>query len=51
VDRGADLAATDKGEDFGFGVSSLNMTPLNWADGVPIGMSSAIAHDGTVSPG
>jgi len=49
VDRGADLAAQDKGEDFGFGASSMHMTPLNWAEGVPIGMSSAIAHDDTVA--
>jgi hypothetical protein len=25
------------------------MTPLNWAEGVPIGMSSAIYHDDTVA--
>jgi hypothetical protein len=25
------------------------MTPLNWAEGVPIGMSSAIFHDDTVA--
>lgn len=49
VDRGADLAAQDKGEDYGFGVSSIRMTPLNWAEGVPIGMSSAIFHDDTVA--
>jgi ankyrin repeat protein len=49
VDRGADLAAKDNGEDFGFGVSSVKMTPLNWAEGVPIGMSSAIYHDDTVA--
>jgi ankyrin repeat protein len=49
VDRGADLAAKDKGEDYGFGVSSVRMTPLNWAEGVPIGMSSAIYHDDTVA--
>ena len=49
VDRGADLAAQDKGEDFGFGVSSVRMTPLNWAEGVPVGMSSAIYHDDTVA--
>jgi ankyrin repeat protein len=49
VDRGADLAAKDKGEDFGFGTSSVKMTPLNWAEGVPIGMSSAIFHDDTVA--
>ena len=49
VDRGADLAVKDKGEDYGFGVSSVRMTPLNWAEGVPIGMSSAIYHDDTVA--
>jgi ankyrin repeat protein len=49
VDRGGDLAAKDKGEDYGFGVSSVRMTPLNWAEGVPIGMSSAIYHDDTVA--
>jgi len=49
VDRGADLAAKDKGEDYGFGVSTVRMTPLNWAEGVPIGMSSPIYHDETVS--
>jgi len=49
VDRGADLAAKDKGEDFGFGTSSVQMTPLNWAEGVPIGMSSAIYHPDTVA--
>jgi ankyrin repeat protein len=49
VDRGADLAAQDKGEDFGFGASSVHMTPLNWAEGVPIGMSSAIFHKETVA--
>jgi ankyrin repeat protein len=49
VDRGADLAAKDKGEDYGFGVSSVRMTPLNWAEGVPIGMSSPIYHDETVA--
>jgi ankyrin repeat protein len=49
VDRGANLSALDKGEDYGFGVSSVRMTPLNWAEGVPIGMSSAIYHDDTVA--
>jgi ankyrin repeat protein len=48
VDRGADLAAKDKGEDYGFGASTVPMTPLNWAEGVPIGMSSAIYHPATV---
>ncbi|HXP86759.1 MAG TPA: ankyrin repeat domain-containing protein [Bryobacteraceae bacterium] len=49
VDRGANLAAQDNGEDFGFGKSSVRMTPLNWAEGVPIGMSSAIYHTDTVA--
>jgi hypothetical protein len=49
VNRGADLAAKDKGQDYGFGVSSVRMTPLNWAEGVPIGMSSAIRRDDTVA--
>lgn len=49
VDRGADLAAKDKGEDYGFGVSTVRMTPLNWAEGVPIGMASAIYHPETVA--
>jgi ankyrin repeat protein len=49
VDHGANLAAQDKGEDYGFGVSSTRMTPLNWAEGVPIGMSSAIYHTDTVA--
>jgi ankyrin repeat protein len=49
VDRGANLAAQDKGDDFGFGKSSIRMTPLNWAEGVPIGMSSPIYHTETVA--
>jgi ankyrin repeat protein len=49
VDHGAKLDALDKGEDYGFGVSSTRMTPLNWAEGVPIGMSSAIFHTDTVA--
>ena len=49
VDRGADLTARDKGKDYGFGVTSFRMTPLNWAEGVPIGMSSGISHDDTVA--
>jgi ankyrin repeat protein len=48
VDRGAKLDVLDKGEDYGFGVSTVRMTPLNWAEGVPIGMSSAIYHTATV---
>ncbi len=49
VDRGADLSARDRGKDYGFGVTSFRMTPLNWAEGVPIGMSSGISHDDTVA--
>jgi ankyrin repeat protein len=48
VDRGADLAAKDKGKDYGFGQDSVRMTPLNWAEGVPIGMSSGIYRADTV---
>jgi ankyrin repeat protein len=48
VDRGAKLDALGKGEDYGFGVSSVRMTPPNWAERVPIGMSSAIYHTDTV---
>jgi len=49
VDHGADLAAKDKGADYGFGARTVKMTPLNWAEGVPIGMSSAIYHTDTVA--
>ena len=49
VARDADLTARDKGKDYGFGVTSFRMTPLNWAEGVPIGMSSGISHDDTVA--
>jgi hypothetical protein len=48
VDRGADLAAKDNGADYGFGARTIKMTPLNWAEGVPIGMSSSIYHTDTV---
>jgi ankyrin repeat protein len=49
VDRGADLAAKDNGADYGFGARTIKMTPLNWAEGVPIGMSSSIYHTDTVA--
>jgi len=49
VDRGARLDVKDNGEDYGFGARSIKMTPLNWAEGVPIGMSSAIYHADTVA--
>lgn len=48
VNRGAKLDATDNGEDYGFGARTVKMTPLNWAEGVPIGMASAIYHRETV---
>ncbi|PWT98942.1 MAG: hypothetical protein C5B51_28170, partial [Terriglobia bacterium] len=49
VDRGAKLDVKDNGEDYGFGARSVKMTPLNWAEGVPIGMASAIYHADTVA--
>ena len=49
VDRGAKLDAVDNGEDYGFGARTVRMTPLNWAEGVPIGMASAIYHKDTVA--
>ncbi len=49
VDRGAKLDAKDNGEDYGFGARTVKMTPLNWAEGVPIGMASAIYHADTVN--
>lgn len=49
VDRGAKLDAKDNGEDYGFGARTVKMTPLNWAEGVPIGMASAIYHADTVA--
>jgi uncharacterized protein len=49
VERGGRLDAKDNGEDYGFGARSVKMTPLNWAEGVPIGMSSAIYHADTVA--
>jgi ankyrin repeat protein len=49
VDRGSDLAAKDNGADYGFGARTIKMTPLNWAEGVPIGMSSSIYHTDTVA--
>jgi len=49
VDRGAKLDAVDNGEDYGFGARTVKMTPLNWAEGVPIGMASAIYHKDTVA--
>jgi uncharacterized protein len=43
VDRGADLGAKDKGSK-AFGQDTKGMLPLNWAEGVPVGVQSAIYH-------
>ncbi len=43
VDRGGDLAAKDKGSK-AFGQDTKGMIPLNWAEGVPVGVQSAIYH-------
>ncbi len=43
------MDAKDNGEDYGFGARTVKMTPLNWAEGVPIGMASAIYHADTVA--
>jgi len=43
VDRGADLGAKDKGSK-AFGQDTKGMIPLNWAEGVPVGVQSAIYH-------
>ncbi len=43
VDRGADLGAKDKGSK-AFGQDSPGLLPLDWAQGVPVGVQSAIYH-------
>ncbi len=43
VDHGADLQAKDKGSK-AFGQDTKGMIPLNWAEGVPVGVQSAIYH-------
>ena len=43
VDRGGDLGRTDKGND-AFGSKKTGLLPLNWAEGVPVGVQSAIYH-------
>lgn len=47
VDRGADLGAKDHGSK-AFGQNSPGLLPLNWAEGVPVGVQSAIYHADTV---
>jgi ankyrin repeat protein len=50
VEHGADMALQDKGEDFGFGVGTPKMTPLDWAAGVPVNqMTSPVFHEDTVA--
>jgi ankyrin repeat protein len=43
VDRGADLAARDKGSK-AYGANTPGLTPLDWAQGVVVGVQSAIYH-------
>ncbi len=43
VDRGADLGAKDHGSK-AFGQKPEGLLPLNWAEGVPVGVQSAIYH-------
>jgi uncharacterized protein len=43
VDHGADLAAKDNGSK-AFGQNSEGLLPLDWAEGVPVGVQSAIYH-------
>lgn len=43
ADHGANLAAKDKGSK-AFGANTEGLTPLDWAEGVVIGVQSAIYH-------
>jgi uncharacterized protein len=43
VDRGADLAAKDKGSK-AYGADTPGLLPLDWAQGVVVGVQSAIYH-------
>ena len=43
VDRGGDLGRKDKGNE-AFGAKKDGLLPLNWAEGVPVGVQSAIYH-------
>jgi hypothetical protein len=43
VDHGADLAAKDHGSK-AYGANTPGLLPLNWAEGVVIGVQSAIYH-------
>ena len=49
VDRGARLDVRDKGKVGAFGNSNGGLTPLEWAQGVPIGASSGIYKADTVA--
>ncbi len=44
VDRGADLAAKDQYKTKAFGTNAPGLLPLDWAQGVVIGVQSAIYH-------
>jgi len=43
VDRGGDLGIKDKGNE-AFGAKAEGLIPLNWAEGVTVGVQSAIFH-------
>ena len=43
VDHGADLAKPDKGSK-AYGADTPGLLPINWAEGVVIGVQSAIYH-------
>ena len=43
VEHGANLAARDQGSK-AFGQNTEGLLPLNWAEGVPVGVQSAIYH-------
>jgi ankyrin repeat protein len=49
VDHGAKLDVRDKGKVGAFGNSNSGLTPLEWAQGVPIGASSGIYKADTVA--
>ena len=49
VDHGAKMDVRDKGKVRAFGNSNGGLTPLEWAQGVPIGASSGIYKADTVA--
>ena len=48
VDHGADLAMPDKGSK-AYGANTPGLLPINWAEGVVIGVQSAIYHEDAVA--